>query len=216
MFNEECAGSRRFVEAAPGQVMKFGLEGRRPFDLCIPGRHNQLNAQAAYCAASLLGVSWEEAQFALTNFTGLPHRLELVLEEKGVRFINDSIATIPEAAIAAMESFPAGKVIQIIGGEEHNLPIDALCKALMDRAKAVLCIGDTTPKLMAELTRYASSSTAPIFDSGTLAAAVTKAKQIAAVGDVVLLSTGYKSFDQFNNFEDRGNTFKRLCLMPVE
>ena len=84
------------------------------------------------------------------DFRGLPHRIELVHERDGVRYYNDSIATIPEAAIAALESFPPKRAIQIVGGKDAGLPLTAMCNALAERAKAVLCIG-ATGKQIAEL-----------------------------------------------------------------
>ena len=84
--------------------------------------HNQLNAEGEFAAAGIFGIDWEDAGLA-DDFEGLPHRLELVAEIDGVQYINDSIATIPDAAVAALGSFPAKKVIQIIGGEDKKLPI---------------------------------------------------------------------------------------------
>src|SRR5271168_858938 len=110
--------------ATVGRVVKYPLTDSKPFELRTPGRHNQLNAQGAFAAAAVAGVTWDQAQAALKDFPGLPHRLELVHESGGVRWYNDSIATIPGAAVAALESFPAGKVIQIIGGKDKHLPVD--------------------------------------------------------------------------------------------
>ena len=211
VLNDECSGCRDFATEARGRLTWFGVEGRRPFELRIPGRHNQLNAQAAFAAAQLFGISWDEAQKAISGFAGLPHRLQLVHEANGVRYINDSIATIPEAAIAALESFPLRKVIQIVGGEEHDLPIEDLCDALRNRAKAVLCIGQSASTLMAELTKPTGDHTAALYDCGDLPTAIKAAKAIARSGDIVLLSTGFKSFGQFAHFEERGCTFALLA-----
>ena len=123
VLNEENAEAMGFARLTPAHVVSFGLQGRRPFDLLLHGRHNQVNAQAAYAAADALGVSWDEAQQAVRNFAGLAHRLQLIHKSNGVHFCNDSIATIPEAAIAALESFPPKRVIQIVGGYDHKLPI---------------------------------------------------------------------------------------------
>ena len=176
------------------------------FELKLAGEHNQFNAQAAFAAASIFGVDWDTAQRAIADFTGLPHRLQLVHEENGVRFINDSIATIPEAAIAALNSFPPGKVIQIVGGSgKKHLPMEAMVTALGDRAKAILCIGETGSELAARLLP------ARCHLCGTLANAVQRAKLLATDGDIVLLSPGHPSYDQFTNFESRGVAFARLC-----
>src|SRR5207248_8788789 len=113
-----------------------------------PGKHNQLNAKAAYKAAEIFGVTQDQAQASIKDFKGLPHRLQVVHESSnGVRYVNDSIATIPEAAIAALHSFPPNTVIQIVGGYDSHAPLESLATALRARAKAVLCIGAAGPAI---------------------------------------------------------------------
>jgi UDP-N-acetylmuramoylalanine--D-glutamate ligase len=132
-----------------------------------------------------------------------------VHEANCIRFINDSISTIPEAAIAALNSFPAGKVIQIVGGSgKKELPMDAMCAALAERAKAILCIGETAKKLGGMLPPSRTHV------CGTLAVAVQQAIRLADPGDIVLLSPGHPSYDQFTNFEARGAQFAMLCQKP--
>jgi UDP-N-acetylmuramoylalanine--D-glutamate ligase len=209
---EDDAGSTSFAGATRARVVPYGLGGRRPFELRVPGRHNQLNAQGAFAAAALLGVDWESAQAALRDFRGLPHRLQLVHEsEAGVRYYNDSIATVPEAAVAALESFPPKRVIQIVGGYDKGLPLTAMCNALVERAKAVLCIGDTGKKVCGVMSQAALQGGAAVYDCGDLPTAMKMARSIATGGDVVLLSTGCASYDQFTNFEERGETFAKLA-----
>ena len=169
-----------------------------------------MNVQAAYAAADALGLSWDEAQSAIANYPGLAHRLELVHKAHGVHYYNDSIATIPEAAIAAMESFPPKRVIQIVGGYDHHLPITEMCNALVERAKAVLCIGKTGDAIADILSESTHATGTAVYRCGDLSTAVSMAKQIATAGDIVLLSTGYKSYDQFANFEKRGEAFTTL------
>ncbi len=211
VLNEDNPHTADLAATGPGQVTLFGLKDRKLFELLLPGAHNQLNAQAAFAAAAILGISWEDAQDALRAFRGLPHRLELVHEAGGVRYYNDSIATIPEAAVAALESFPSRTVIQIVGGYDKRLPMNGLAAALVEQAKAALCIGKTGPavaKLMAEASKVGSAA---VYECGDLATAMKMARQIAAPGDVVLLSTGCASYDQFANFEQRGEMFSQLA-----
>jgi UDP-N-acetylmuramoylalanine-D-glutamate ligase len=210
VLNETDAASMEFIELTSARVIRFGVKGRREFALSIPGRHNQFNAQAAFAAAGALGVTWGAAQEAVRDFPGLDHRLQLVHEENGVRYYNDSIATIPEAAIAALEAFPPKKVIQIVGGSDHQLRITEMCNALVERAKAVLCIGDTEEQLADLMSGNPHATAAAVYRCGDLPTAVRMARQIAMAGDVVLLSTGYKSYDQFANYEKRGEAFVRL------
>ena len=208
----EDAGSMSFAAATRARVMPYGIAGQRQFELRVPGRHNQLNAQGAFAAAELLGVTWEQARAALRDFRGLPHRLQLVHEsQSGVRYYNDSIATVPEAAVAALESFPPKRVIQVVGGYDKGLPLTAMCNALVERAKAVLCIGATGKQVAEVMAQAAHQGGAAVYDCGDLPTAMKMARSVAAPGDVVLLSTGCASFDQFTNFEERGETFARLA-----
>jgi UDP-N-acetylmuramoylalanine--D-glutamate ligase len=207
VLNEDDSTCAGFALEAAGKIILYGLKGRKKFDLLIPGVHNQLNAQGAFTAASIFGVDFTQAQQSLADFAGLPHRLQRVHESGGVTYYNDSIATIPEAAVAALESFRSKKVIQIVGGYGKDMPITAMCAALINRAKAVLCIGATGPAIADLLEQSPSENAAATYRCGDLATAVTIARQIAASGDIVLLSPGFKSYDQFVNFEQRGNEF---------
>ena len=158
-----------------------------------------------------MGVDFASAQAAVRDFAGLPHRLQLVHEAGGVRWFNDSIATIPEAAIAALDSFPRRSVLQIVGGYDKGLPFAALSAALCERAKAVLCIGATGPKIGSLIADSPTHQCAPVYQCGDLKTAINQARSIATSGDVVLLSTGCASYDQFNNFEQRGDMFSDLA-----
>jgi UDP-N-acetylmuramoylalanine--D-glutamate ligase len=210
VLSETCAPCRELARHTAARVRLYGLENRRPFEIRLPGIHNQLNAQGAFAAADCLDVTWEEAQAALLEFRALPHRLELVHEAGGVRYYNDSIATIPEAAVAALESFPAKKVIQIVGGRLKDGSISDLCGALVNRAKAVLCIGERGPEIAERIAGSTLNAAPPVYNCGDLPTAVRVARLVASAGDVVLLSTACKSYDQFVNFEQRGDAFRHL------
>jgi UDP-N-acetylmuramoylalanine--D-glutamate ligase len=216
VLNEEDPLSASLAGNARGKVLLYGLNNRKPFELLLPGRHNQLNAQGAFAAASIMGIDWGKAQKAIADFKGLPHRLEMVFHRDGIWFYNDSIATNPDAAIAALESFPSKKVIQIVGGKDKNLPTTVMCAALIERAKAVLCIGATGPEIARVLELSQSQRGAGVYLCGDLPTAVTEARRIAVSGDVVLLSPGFASQDQFDNFEHRGNEFTRLVKASFE
>src|SRR5207248_2587240 len=151
---------------------------------------NQFNCQAAWAAAREMGVDFDAAQQAVKHFTGLPHRLQLIHESNGVRWFNDSIATIPEAAIAALDSFPPRTVLQIVGGFDKELPFGAMSAALAERAKAVLCIGTTGPVIASLIADSPAHQSAPVYQCGDLATAVGMANNLASAGDVVLLSPG--------------------------
>jgi UDP-N-acetylmuramoylalanine--D-glutamate ligase len=128
-----------------------------------------------------------------------------------VKYYNDSIATVPEAAVAALDSFPPKRVIQIVGGYDKGLPLTAMCNALVERAKAVLCIGATGKKIADVMSQGALQGGAAVYDCGDLVTAMKMARAVATAGDVVLLSPGCSSHDQFTNFEARGEAFVHLA-----
>ena len=192
--------------ATAGQTVVFNTGGERRFALALAGAHNQLNAQAAYAAA---GVPWDVAQAAIADFAGLPHRLAVVADRGGVRWVNDSIATIPEAAVAALRSFLQGTVVQIVGGSgKKHLDTADLCAALAADAKAVLTVGEVGREL-ADAVNARRPGHAQ--DCGDLVTAVSRSREIVGPGDVVLLSPGHPSYDQFVNFQARGELFTRLA-----
>ena len=198
---------RDFGKLTAGAVIEYGKRANLPeaFAPKLLGRHNRLNERGAFAAAKLVGVYPDQAAEAVQDFTGLPHRLQLVREDaRGVRWVNDSIATIPEAAVAACEAFPAGTVIQIVGGSDKGLPLEAMAATLAERCKAVLCIGQMGPAVARLVGEKA-------IDCSDLARAVANARELAAAGDVVLLSPGFASYDQFKNFEERGDVFAQLA-----
>jgi UDP-N-acetylmuramoylalanine--D-glutamate ligase len=186
-------------------------------DIRLPGRHNLANVAAAAAMALAFGVTPGHIRQAVRNFTGVEHRLELVRELAGVRYVNDTAATAPEAAIAALHSFDAPMVL-IAGGADKNLPFEGLARAIRARAKAVVLLeGTATAKLLEALNVGALNverSNIPTFNvSGPYAdfgQAIRAARELAAPGDVVLLSPGCASFGMFRNEFHRGEEFRRI------
>ena len=112
--------------------------------------------------------------------------------------------------MAALDSFPPKKVIQIVGGYDKGLPFTAMCKALIERAKAVLCIGDDRGRRSRTSWSSRLSSSGGVYRCGDLATAMKEAKADRGDRGIVLLSTGTSSYDQFANFEERGDAFAKL------
>ncbi len=169
----------------------------------LPGRHNWQNAAAAYSAAKGLGIAPEEAAEHLLSFPGLAHRMETVGQIGRVRFINDSKATNADAARQALSSY--AKVYWIAGGQPKSGGIDALAD-LFPRIEAAYLIGEAAPAFADTL-----RSKARAVDAGTIEAAVSLAYADAAASGreaVVLLSPACASFDQFADFEARGEAFR--------
>ena len=151
---------RRIARETKAKIVWFGSDAHiEPFQLELIGIHNHVNAQAAYLAARELGITREAAGAVLKSFRGLPHRLQVVHEQNGVRWVNDSIATIPQAAMAACEAFADGTVIQIVGGYDKQLEMGPMCERLARRCKAVLTIGSLGPELTAMMRKFRMGAT---------------------------------------------------------
>ena len=175
--------------------------------LALPGAHNLENAMAAIAAAEALSTPPGAIVDALTRFDGLPHRTELVAEARGVRWIDDSKGTNVDATAKSLEGFPDGSVILILGGRDKHGDFAALAPLVAQRARAVLTIGEAAETIEAAL-RAAGVS----FErAGAMPAAVARAAELARSGDTVLLSPACASFDQYRNFEERGDHFAGLA-----
>ncbi|MBN2317147.1 MAG: UDP-N-acetylmuramoyl-L-alanine--D-glutamate ligase [Sedimentisphaerales bacterium] len=171
----------------------------------LPGRANLSNLAGAMAIARHFGVDEEQIKRCLPEFKGLPHRLEFVAEINGTRWYNDSIATTPQSAIVALETF-SQPVIIIAGGYDKNIPFDELGEKIAERAKAAILIGQTAEKIAKKIAENIEKKTnVQIVDS--LAKAVTLTHDLADPGDVVLLSPACASYDMFDNFEHRGREF---------
>ena len=205
---EDVAVVPRGFATIPGEArrIEFSLEDELPAEPSIPGEHNRENAAAATAAARAAGIPDDAIAAALSAFAGVPHRLELVREVAGVRFVNDSKATNPEAAERALSAYPPG-IRLILGGSRKGIPFARLAKraAASGVAQAYL-IGDSADEiaeaLAAEGVRFTYSRDLPT--------AVRDAFRDADPGEVVLLSPACASYDQFHDFEERGERFREL------
>lgn len=178
-------------------------------DILIPGVHNVENYMAAIAAVDGL-VSEETIRSYAKTFGGVAHRIELVRELNGVRYYNDSIASSPSRTIAGLRSFDQ-KVILIAGGYDKHIPYDVLGPEITRAVKTLILTGATGPKIKDAVMNAPDYQTGQpvILERDNLQEAVNTAYDMAKPGDVVLLSPASASFDQFRNFEERGNTFKR-------
>ncbi len=177
-------------------------------DILIPGVHNVENYMAAIAATEGL-VSVGTIQKYAKSFSGVPHRIELVRELDGVRFYNDSIASSPSRTIAGLRSFHQ-KVILIAGGYDKHIPYDVLGPEIIKAVKTLILIGATAQKIkeaVVNATEYKTGEPV-ILQENSLYEAVNTASILAKPGDIVILSPASASFDQFKNFEERGDTFK--------
>ncbi len=170
----------------------------------LRGDHNLENVLAACAASHLAGAPPEAIASGVKTFRAVEHRLEFVAEIGGVEFYNDSKATNVDAALKAVEAFP-GPLIVILGGKDKGSPYAPLREPLRQRARAALLIGTAAEKIASDL-----HDVVAVERAGTLDRAVKIAMERARPGDVVLLAPACSSFDQFENYEERGSVFKEL------
>ena len=177
----------------------------RSDELTLTGPHNLHNALAATVAARVAGLSPAALREGLRTFVGVPHRMELVREDAGVRYVNDSKATNVHAVRYALESMDV-PVVLIAGGRDKGNDYGPLKPLVKQKVRAVIAVGEAAGKVMEELGPEAGHAIV----AGSFEEAVRRARLSAEVGDVVLLSPACASFDMFRNYEERGDVFKNL------
>jgi UDP-N-acetylmuramoylalanine--D-glutamate ligase len=205
---EDVAVVPRGFPAVPGEGrrVEFAAEDPLPAEPRLPGEHNRENAAAATVAAQAAGIPDDAIASALASFAGVPHRLELVRELDGVRWVNDSKATNPDAAERALGAYPPGLRV-ILGGSRKGMPFAGLAERAREAgvARAYL-IGESADEIAEALAREGVR----FRHSVDLEHAVADAHADAERGEVVLLSPACASYDQFENFEERGARFREL------
>jgi UDP-N-acetylmuramoylalanine--D-glutamate ligase len=202
------AGPDCEVALAEGTIFHDGAPLIAVDELGLLGEHNVANAMAAAAAALLMGLDRDAVRAGLRSFAGVPHRLELVGEVAGVRFVNDSKATNVASATVGLRAFGGG-VRAILGGSEKDEPFAPLAEPVAETCVACYLIGASAGRLAAEL--------APVLGRGVelrrcadLEDAVRRAAAAARPGEVVLLSPACASFDSFESFEARGERFRQI------
>jgi UDP-N-acetylmuramoylalanine--D-glutamate ligase len=234
IINHDDPGTWRERDLIPGTMATFGFQrcrlpiiqayqkedqlilndGQRDFflfnvnDIKLRGKHNILNVMAACVTAYCAGVPLTELRETVRHFKGVSHRLEFIRHYKGVSWFNDSIATSPERSMAAIRSF-AEPLVVLLGGRDKDLPWENLAKLIHRRVHDVILFGEAADMIEPILKEHrCASSLVHITKCNTLHDAVLEAKKVAQNGDVVLLSPGGTSFDEFKDFAERGERFK--------
>jgi UDP-N-acetylmuramoylalanine--D-glutamate ligase len=205
--DEEIERRRDEVAMVCTTSLRLSFFSSLPVRLKIPGTHNVANARLALAAVQCaVGISPQEAASLLSDFAGLPHRLQLVGERDGLRFYNDSKSTTPEATALAVNAFDdPSKIHLIAGGYDKKINLSAIAD-LAPRIAGLYTIG-TTGEAIAEAGASAGGNAEYC---ETLEQAIQRALQRMRDGDILLLSPGCASWDQFTNFEERGEVFARL------
>jgi UDP-N-acetylmuramoylalanine--D-glutamate ligase len=175
-------------------------------DIPLKGEHNIENVLAAVCAACVAKIPVEVIGRTVASFHAVEHRLEFVASVHGVDYYNDSKATNVDATAKAIASFP-GSIHLILGGKDKNSDYTQLHALLRARVKAVYTIGSAAEKIEGQI-----AGVTRIVHAGTLDVAVGLAAGEAVAGDVVLLAPACSSFDQFENYEQRGKAFKQAVM----
>src|SRR3989344_1779274 len=170
--------------------------------LRIPGLHNRYDAALALTVARALEVSDDISRKALESFAGVPGRLELIAEKKGVKIYNDTTSTTPEATLAALEALGTANMVLIAGGTDKNLDMNALLLKLADVKRVILLTGSGTSRILEWLPKVS------VYDS--LDAGVAQTLATATVGDTIPFSPAFTSFGMFKNEYDRGDQFNAL------
>jgi UDP-N-acetylmuramoylalanine--D-glutamate ligase len=173
-------------------------------EIPLKGSHNVENVLAAICAARLAGIPAEKIRASVASFKAVEHRLEFVRTVEGVDYFNDSKATNVDAAMKAIAAF-AGGIHLILGGKDKDSDYTTLSPLLQERVKAVYTIGSAAEKIERQL-----HGVVKMVGAGTIDVAVHEAARAAIPGDVVLLAPACSSFDQFENYEHRGRTFRKI------
>jgi UDP-N-acetylmuramoylalanine--D-glutamate ligase len=221
VLNAEDPGCIQLERRLSADVAWYGLEGRglqattregwivvagerllRTAEVPLPGRHMLANVVGAALGAHLVGVSHDAIAEAVRAFRGVPHRLETVADRGGVRWVNDSQATIPGAAIAALGAFDA-PIVLIAGGKDKGLDYGSLAEAAAERCRAAVLIGETA----GELERLVAGRI-PVRRAASMDEAVRLAASLARAGDVVVLAPAAASFDMFADYAARGEAFR--------
>ena len=205
----------RIVLALPDQSAAGGAATTPPMireedlmatsDLALPGRHNLYNSLASAIVARAMEIRSDVVRESLTSFEGVPHRLETVRTVHGVVFVNDSKATNVNAVWYALESF-SGDVVLIAGGRDKGNDYEPLKRLVTDKVKGIVAIGEGAETIERELGPH----TRGFAHAESMEEAIQYARLMAEPGDTVLLSPACSSFDMYENYEDRGDTFKRL------
>jgi UDP-N-acetylmuramoylalanine--D-glutamate ligase len=171
--------------------------------IALRGEHNLLNVLAACATAAAAGLPAEAMRRGVQDFAGVPHRLEFVRRWGGADWYNDSIATAPERAMAAIRSFDE-PIVLLAGGRDKDLPWEDFAALVRQRVDHLILFGEAVEKVARAMGNF------PFTRCDGLRGAVQAAAQVVEPGDVVLLSPGGTSFDEFRDFEERGVCFKQL------
>lgn len=207
VLNKNCPWCKKMAKKAKGKVAWFSTNDvPRGWKLKVLGEHNLENIAAAAAVGKVFGLSVAKIKRVVENFRGVPGRLEFVREVCGIKYYNDTTATMPEATVAALRAIDGKKIVLICGGADKNLNFKNLAPAIKKYTKTVVLLdGTASPKIQKQL--LITNYQLPITVVHSMSAAVAVARKFAMRGDVILLSPAAASFGMFKNEFDRGDQF---------
>jgi len=177
----------------------------------LPGDHNVANVLAAFTIGHAAGFKLDDMLETVEEFRGVPHRLELVRELNGVRWYNGSIATAPERSMADINAFTE-PIVLMLGGRDKDLPWDGIAKLIHQRVDHVVLFGEAAELIQKAVSAVGGVRSVDLHRVNDLKQAVLKAAEVASAGDVALFSPGGTSYDEFKDFAERGETFRKWVL----
>lgn len=213
IFNAADPEIARRLPLGPARQVPYGLgpAGFSAAGMKLRGPHNRANAAAALTAAELFGATASHLESVLVSFAGLPHRLEDLGVRRGIHWINDSIATAPEAAVAALEAFEGEVTTFIGGGTDRGFDFTPLARALVTRAiPNVILLPPGGKAILAALEAFDPVSAGRASAVNDLTEAVALAARVTQAGSSVLFSPASPSYGVYKNFEERGDAFRKL------
>jgi len=212
VLNKNCPWCKKMAKKAKGKVVWFSANDvPRGWKLKVLGDHNLENIAAAAAVGEVFGLSIAKIKKVVENFRGVPGRLEFVREVCGIKYYNDTTATMPEATVAALRAIGGKKIVLICGGADKNLNFKNLVPAIKKYTKTVVLLdGTATPKLQKQL--LITNYQLPVTVANSMREAVKVARQFATRGNIILLSPAAASFGMFKNEFDRGDQFLKEIL----
>ncbi len=208
-------------EGFSGAYLQDGLLNLRDGNAYLPlilrekiqlrGDHNVANVLAAFTIGHAAGFKLDDMLEAVEEFRGVPHRLELVRELHGVRWYNDSSSSAPERSMAAIHTFDE-PIVLMLGGRDKDLPWDEIAKLIHKRVDHVVLFGEAAELIQKAVSAVGGERSVDIRRAKDLKEAIVIAAEVATAGDIVLLSPGGTSYDEFKDFAERGETFRKWVL----
>jgi UDP-N-acetylmuramoylalanine--D-glutamate ligase len=205
-------------EGLKGAYLHDGLLNLRDGNAYLPlilrekiqlrGDHNVSNVLAAFTIGHAAGFKLDDMLEAVEEFRGVPHRLELVRDLHGVRWYNDSIATAPERSMAAIHAFDE-PIVLMLGGRDKDLPWDEIAKLICKRVDHIVLFGEAADLIEKAVACVGEERSVGLRRAKNLEEAVAKAAEVATAGDIVLFSPGGTSYDEFKDFAERGEAFRK-------